>query len=151
MKYQESIIINAPKEQVAEYLHPKYAFEWMEGLQQYELTTGEWDEEGAVAEMRFKTGKREMNMTETLIDNQMPDEKTMTYDAKNVHNIVRNILETVDGNKTKYINDQEFQFSGFFMKAMGFLLPGLFKKQSRKYLKDFKAFVETEVQKNTVR
>ncbi|MEO2058942.1 MAG: SRPBCC family protein, partial [Mesonia sp.] len=40
------------------------------------------------------------------------------------------------------ISESEFQFSSFAMKVMGFLMPGAFKKQSLKYMKDFKAFVE---------
>ena len=41
------------------------------------------------------------------------------------------------------INDQEFRFKGF-MKIIGLLMPGAFKKQSKKYLEDFKYFVENE-------
>jgi hypothetical protein len=39
--------------------------------------------------------------------------------------------------------EQEFQFKGF-MKIIGFLFPGAFKKQSLKYLVDFKQFAEIE-------
>ena len=44
-------------------------------------------------------------------------------------------------NKTKFINEQEFQFKGF-MKIMGFFMPSAFKQQSRIYLQNFKEFVE---------
>ena len=36
----------------------------------------------------------------------------------------------------------EFQPSGFMMKTMALLMPGAFKKQSKKYMIDFKNFVE---------
>ena len=60
-----------------------------------------------------------------------------------VYNIVINRFEKVDKNTTRVINDQEFRFKGF-MKIIGLLMPGAFKKQSKKYLEDFKYFVENE-------
>nr|MBA3286280.1 SRPBCC family protein [Nitrosopumilus sp.] len=61
--------------------------------------------------------------------------------AKGVYNIVSNKLVKLSENKTKYITEQEFEFKGF-MKIIAFLMPGAFKKQSLKYQKDFKYFVE---------
>ena len=43
--------------------------------------------------------------------------------------------------KTKWITENEFKFSGF-IKIMGMLMPGAFKKESKKYLKQFKEFAE---------
>ena len=42
----------------------------------------------------------------------------------------------------EWVSESEFQFQGFGMKLFGFLMPGAFKKQSQKYLNDFKNFVE---------
>ena len=47
-------------------------------------------------------------------------------------------------NRTKYISEQEFQFKGF-MKVIGFIMPGAFKKQSMKYLEAFKNFAESQI------
>lgn len=44
-------------------------------------------------------------------------------------------------NSTKYITEQEFKFTGF-MRILGFLMPGAFKNQSQKYMRDFKRFAE---------
>ena len=72
----------------------------------------------------------------------MPHEFHVTYDAKGVHNIQRNYFKAIDENTSKWISESEFEFNGIFMKLMGFFMPGIFKKQSLKYLKDFKAFAE---------
>jgi len=40
------------------------------------------------------------------------------------------------------VSESEFEFAGFGMKLIGFLMPGAFKKQSLKYLTDFKDFAE---------
>ena len=65
----------------------------------------------------------------------------MTYTADGVYNIVTNRLVKISDNKTRFINEQEFEFKGY-MKVMGFFMPSAFKKQSRVYLEDFKEFAE---------
>ena len=54
-----------------------------------------------------------------------------------------NIFEELPDGRTKWTSKTEFQFAGFMMKVMGFLMPGAFKKQSKKYMNDFKAFAES--------
>ncbi|WP_337251640.1 hypothetical protein [Maribacter halichondriae] len=46
--------------------------------------------------------------------------------------------------------ETDFQFEGFMMKTMGFLMPGAFKKQSKKYMEDFKAFAEEGVSVDSI-
>jgi hypothetical protein len=67
----------------------------------------------------------------------------VSYKAGKVYNEVCNRFEEISENKTRVYNDQVFQFKGF-MKLMGWFMPGAFKKQSMKYLVDFKNFVEQE-------
>ncbi|HUM45393.1 MAG TPA: hypothetical protein PLD84_00600, partial [Chitinophagales bacterium] len=86
---------------------------------------------------------REMEMIETITVRNLPHEFSGTYEVNGVLNIVRNKFLPVGNNKTKHISEQEFQFSGF-MKVMGWLMPGVFKKQSMKYQQDFKTFAERE-------
>ncbi|MBD3275514.1 MAG: SRPBCC family protein, partial [Candidatus Marinimicrobia bacterium] len=45
-------------------------------------------------------------------------------------------------NKTKWIQENEFQFQSIPMKIFGFLMPGSFKKQTQEYLDNFKEFAE---------
>jgi hypothetical protein len=142
MKYAIDIIINAPIEKVTELFdnHEKRG-EWMKGLISSDLISGKQGQAGAKTKLKFKMGKREMEMTETIISRNFPDDFTVAYEAKGVYNIVISRFEKVDENTTRYINDQEFRFKGF-MKIMAFLMPGAFKKQSKKYLADFKTFIE---------
>jgi hypothetical protein len=88
-------------------------------------------------------GKREIEMIETITVRNLPQEFSGTYEAKGVFNIVKNYFRPVSDNKTKYINETEFQFSGF-MKLIGFLMPGAFRKESEKYLRQFKEFAEKQ-------
>lgn len=143
MKYTTEIEIDKPiDEVVALFDNADNLGKWMEGLQSFEHLSGEPGQVGAKSKLVFKMGKREIEMIETITVRNLPDEFSGTYEAKGVFNIVKNKFVPLSENRTKYISEQEFQFKGF-MKIIGFLMPSAFKKQSVKYLKDFKEFAES--------
>ena len=92
---------------------------WMEGLQSFEPISGTPGEVGSKSRLKFKMGKREIEMIETITAKNLPEEFTATYEAKGVFNIVKNSFEPLPNNKTKYTTEQEFQFKGF-MKLLVF-------------------------------
>ena len=142
MKYTCKIEINRPIHEVIELFdNVDNMYQWMKGLQSVEPISGVQGEVGAQMKLVFEMGKRKIEMIETITVKDLPREFSGTYDAKGVHNIVKNFFEPISDFKTLYITEQEFQFSGF-MKVIGFLFPGAFKKQSMKYLEDFKEFVD---------
>ena len=144
MKYTTEIEINQPVNKVVELFdNPDNMKEWMEGLQSFETISGTPGEEGAKAKLKYKMGKREIEMIETITKRNLPEEFTGTYETKGVFNIVKNRFIPIGDNKTKYVTEQEFQFSGF-MKMMGMFMPGAFKKQSLKYMNAFKEFAEKQ-------
>lgn len=145
MKYTVEIDIDLPVEKVVELFdNPDNLKKWMKGLQSFEHLSGEPGKPGAQSKLKFKMGNREMEMVETITKRDLPREFSGTYDVKGVHNIVKNFFVPLGPNKTKYKTEQEFQFNGIMMKLFGFLMPGMFKKQSMQYLKDFKEFAEKE-------
>jgi uncharacterized membrane protein len=144
MKYTVEIEIDRPIEKVIELFdNPDNLQKWMKGLLSMEHVSGTPGEPGAKSLLRFKMGNKEIEMTETIITRSLPEEFTATYEAKGVHNIVANRFLKLSEHKTKYSTEQEFEFSGF-MKMVAFLMPGVFKKQSMDFLKDFKEFVESQ-------
>lgn len=143
MRYTTEIIIDLPRDEFIKKLdNPKNMKHWQRGLVKYAALAGEPGLEGAQMELHYKMGKREITMTETIIKRNFPYEYHATYDAKGVHNIQNNYFKDIDDNKTKWVSESEFQFTGLMMKAMSFFMPGAFKKQSRKYMEDFKDFAE---------
>jgi len=144
MKYSQSVIINRPIDKVIELFDdPDNLYKWMDGLQEFEHLDGTPGEVGARSRMKFKMGKREIEMIETITVKDLPREFAGTYEADGVVNIVRNSFEPVGDDATRYSAENEFEFKGF-MKIIAFLMPGAFKKQSMKYLEDFKRFAESE-------
>jgi carbon monoxide dehydrogenase subunit G len=143
MKYTSEIEINKPIDQVIELFdNPDHMSKWMEGLQSFEPIRGKPGQVGAKSRLRFKIGKRNIEMVETITVSQLPEEFSGTYEAKGVLNIVKNKFMPLPGNRTRYVTEQEFQFKGF-MKIIGLLMPGAFRKQTMKSLNDFKNFAES--------
>ncbi len=142
MKYTTEITIDLPRDEFIKKLdNPENMKHWQRGLVSYEHLSENPGMEGAQMALKYKMGKREFEMVETIIKRNPPEEFHTTYDTKGVHNIQKNYFKEEDF-KTRWISESEFQFSGFGMKVMAFLMPGAFKKQSMKYLQDFKAFAE---------
>ncbi|QQS30815.1 MAG: SRPBCC family protein [Sphingobacteriales bacterium] len=143
MKYTVEIEINKPIDKVIELFdNVDNMGKWMEGLQSFEPLSGTPGQVGAKSKLRFKMGKREIEMIETITVRNLPEEFSGTYEVDNVFNIVKNKFVKISEERTKYITENEFQFKGIFMKIIAFLMPGAFKKQSLQYLNAFKKFAE---------
>ena len=144
MKYTQEIEIDLPRERVAAlFMDTANLPKWQPGFVSMTPVSGEPGTEGAVSALVYKMGKREIEMTETILRWNPPEQFDGIYEAKGIKNWQYNRIEPVGDSKTKWISTSEFQFKGF-MKLMALLMPGAFKKQSRKYLEQFKAFAEAE-------
>lgn len=143
MKYTTEIVIDLPREEVIRKLdNAENMKHWQRGLKNYKILEGTPGTIGAKMELEYLMGKRQVVLTETITKNDFPNEFHATYSAKSVHNIQRNFFHEIEPSKTRWVSESEFELSGFVMKMMAFLMPGAFKKQSLKYLKDFKNFAE---------
>ncbi len=147
IKYTAEIEINSNIDNVITLFDNPYNMkEYMDGIESYTVLNGNIRETGTKAELVVNyieedVVKRKIVMIEEIITNNLPEEKKVTYTADGVYNIVTNRFVKISNNKTKFINEQEFDFKGY-MKIMGFFMPSAFKEQSRVYLKNFKEFVE---------
>ena len=144
MKYTCEVEINQPVAKVVELFdNPDNMKLWMPGLISFEHLSGTHGQPGAKSKLKFGMNNREIEMIETVTVRNLPEEFSGTYEAKGVFNIVKNHFIPVAPDKTKYVTEHEFQFSGF-MKIMGLFMPGAFKKESQKHLNRFKEFAEKQ-------
>lgn len=142
MKYSNEIVIDKPRNEVVKLFNNsdnmKY---WQRGLVSFEHLTGEPGKPGAESFLKYKMGKREMEMIETITYNNLPEEFHGNYIAKGAINIMKNYFHEESG-QTKWVSVSEFKFSGF-MKLMAFFMgTKSFKKQSFQFMEDFKSFAE---------
>ena len=144
MKFQCSVIINKPKALVAELLNdPKNLGEWQDGFISYEHLTGDPGETGATALMKYDMKGRKLDLTETILENGMPDFFKAKYSCDPTENFLTLKISEIDANKTRIVEDIEYtRLSGILLKVMAFVLPNMFKNQAQKWLDQFKAFVE---------
>ncbi|MGB8376693.1 MAG: SRPBCC family protein [Salegentibacter sp.] len=144
MKYSTEIEIKAPRQEVVQKLQdPENLKYWQRGLISYENISGTPGEEGSKSYAKYQMGKREIDMTGQITRKNLPQELHYTFDAEKVHNIQENFFtETPDGH-TRWLSNNEFRFSGF-MKLVGFFMPGSFRKQTLRYMEDFKNFAEND-------
>ena len=142
MDYTVSNTINASLEDVsAKFLDPEGAMKWMEGLQKIEHVSGTPGEVGAKSDFYFIHRGKEMKISETILENNMPNQMKFGYNSSAGYNEVEMKFEKEGDSSVKQINNSYFELKGF-MKVFGFLFKGMFKKQSMKYLDGFKKYVE---------
>jgi Polyketide cyclase / dehydrase and lipid transport len=141
--FTNEIVVNRPLADVIRLFdNAENMKRWMPELVSYEHLSGAPGQPGATTKLVYKMGKGTCDMIETITVRDLPREFTGTYETKGVFNVVKNSFED-RGSSTLWINENEFRFSGF-MKVIAFFCKGMFRKQSRKFLENFKAFAESE-------
>ena len=74
MKYYGAIDIKQPIKKVTElFADPKNLKEYQDGFIRKELVSGKEGDDGAVSKMYYKFGNREMELTETITKNELPN------------------------------------------------------------------------------
>ena len=143
MQYESEILIEKP---IAEVIRKLASAEnmkhWQEGLVSTEHISGIPNEFGAKMKLNFDFGNRKMELIETITKYSYPKEFHTTYNTIGIRNIQQNYFERTAKGHTKWICKNEFEPTNFKMNAMLFLMPRAFKKQTKRYMKNFKNFIE---------
>jgi uncharacterized membrane protein len=144
MKFTCSVEINKPVEKVLELFdNTKNLKEWQDGFVSLEHLSGQPGEPGAKSKLIYKIGKREIELIETISIKNLPQEFSALYETKTMTNTMTNRFIPIGEEKTKYETEIEYtSFNGIMPKIMAFLMPGVFKKQTQKWLDQFKIFAE---------
>lgn len=138
--YSLEMEIGQPRAKIGELFgDPENLVYWQPGFISSEPIEGASNQHRLI----YSHGKGEMEMIETIEVDALPGEYTAVYSAKGMTMRVRNRFEEIDSQRTRWISDNEAQTSGILMKILGLLMPGCFKKQSRIFMENFKAFAET--------
>lgn len=146
MKFTCTVDIDKPREKVAQlFADPKYLTNYQDGFISKELLEGEAGQNGAISKMLYKQGKGQMELTETIVENNLPENFHAHYHHKHMDNTMHSQFIALSDTQTRYISEIEYTaFRGVLPKLMALLVPGLFKKQVQKWLQNFKVFVEKQ-------
>lgn len=143
MRYLQELVIALPRERVVELFDDAENLKkWQPDLLSFEHLSGDPGQVGAQSKLLYRMGKREIEMIETITLRDLPDAFNGTYEAKGVWNSVENRFIEEGPDQTRWTLVTEFKFQGIFMKLMGALMPGAFKKQTFTFMVQFKEFAE---------
>ncbi|WP_299229105.1 SRPBCC family protein [uncultured Psychroserpens sp.] len=146
MTYQYTIDINLPIDIVVKLWSDETNFhKWQDGFQSIELLEGKANTIDAKSKIILQQGKRSIELIETIICNDLPREKKALYEHVHMTNTQTTRFEKISKNKTKYTSKVTYtRFNGFMPKLLSKLFPNMFKKQSQKWMNQFKTFAENE-------
>jgi hypothetical protein len=144
MKYDTDIIVNKSIEEVMVFFkNPDYLKYWQRGLKSTKLLKGKSGEKGAKRKLLINLEGREITMIETITKCELPHHWHARYTSQGLVSIQQNYFEAKGEDKTYWKTTSEFQFEGY-MKIVGKLLPGIFKRRSKRVMLDFKSFAEKQ-------
>lgn len=153
MRYTNSIEIALPRERVAQLLaDPAHLPKWLRGMVVHEPLEGAHGELGTTSRVVLQSGKRQMEMTETITRREpadlarIPAGSVVHFDRETVGagmwSAVRDRLTEAGPDATLWESDSEFRFGNPVMRLMAKLMPAMFRNQSQQHMQDFKAFAE---------
>jgi len=146
MKANGSIIINAPRDKVAQYFgDPQYLDQYQDTFLRKVQISGNPGQNNAIAKMYYTQGKDEMELTETITNNNLPESFEAFYHHKHMDNTMKVTLTAISRNETQYDTEIEYTRVDWIMPRIFMtLLWGKFKKISELWTLNFKAFVEKQ-------
>ena len=144
MKYVCTVDIELPINQVISlWGNEDYFSNWQDGFQYIEHLEGQAGVVGAKSKILLQVGKRKIELIETIISNDLPREKKALYEHIHMTNTQTTRFERISDHITRYISEVEYtKFNGLMPNLMAKLFPGMFKKQSQKWMSQFKEFAE---------
>ena len=144
MKCQLELEIDRPREHVvALFLDPENLTAWQPDLVSYEqIGDGDPVAVGARLKQIHRMGRQQAEMIRTVTRNEYPEAFGATFETDGIWNLIENRFFDIDGMRTKWEVDAEFRCSGVFLKLMMMISPGMFRRQTLKFMQRFKAFAE---------
>lgn len=142
MKYITEIVVDKPIEEVMDlFKNADNLKHWQSGLQSTKLLKGKSGEEGAKRKLEINIEGRQVSMIETITKCELPHHWHARYTTDNMRSFQENYFEAKGKNQTYWKTTSRFEFQGY-MRIVGSVLPGIFKRRSERVMKDFKAFAE---------
>lgn len=143
MKYTTEIKVCVPLvEFVKKMDNTENLKHWQKGLSSAEHLSGDPGELGAKMKLTYTFGKRKMELIETVTKRNFPREFHANYKSNSAQNIQQNYFESTKDDCTLWRSKNEFIPLNLVMRILMFLMPSTFKKQTLKYMRDFKDFAE---------
>ncbi len=148
MVYTTEIMINKSIDEVMDlFKNPENLKSWQRGLKSTKLLKGESGQLGAKRKLYINIEGRDIEMIETITKCDLPKHWHARYTSKGLVSYQKNYFESIERNITYWKTTSRFEFHGY-MRIVGRLLPGIFKRRSKTVMQDFKNFAEKGISVN---
>ncbi len=146
MKFKGSLNIHQSREKlITIFMDVSSLKEHQDGFVKKELQSGNAGENGAISKMYYKHGKRDMILTETILNNNLPLSFEAHYHHKHMDNTMKYTFVKIDDHQTRYDYECEYtRIDWVLPKLMALVFPSMYKKQAGKWMKQFKEFAEKQ-------
>jgi len=144
MKFTCSVVIAKNRDDVVHLFdNPDNLQHWQDGFISLKHSSGTPGKAGAQSTIRYDIRGKKMDMLETVTKRNPPEEFHGTYEGDFGKNTMHNYFDVLGPESTRWRSELEYlEMNGFIMKTMAFLMPSIFKKQTQKWMDQFKAFAE---------
>jgi len=142
MKFSCKVDIDLPRERVVELFdNPDNMQHWQDDFISFEQLAGDSGSVGATAKVTYKR----VVLTETIIENNLPESFHGSYEGSWGKNLMKNYFDVLDSGTTRWRSEVDYlEMNGLVMKLMKTLMPNMFRKQTQKWMDQFKVFAENE-------
>lgn len=143
MRLTFEIVLDRSREDVwRAFDSPENLKKWQPSLVSFEPVSGTPGQVGAVSKLTYQEDGRTIELTETITSRREPEEFSGTYDSSSSSNTIRNTFSALDEQRTRWVIDTEFQFSGA-MRFMGPIMKGPIQKRFQGDIDRFKELVDS--------
>ena len=143
MRYRLEQEINLHRDRVfALMLDHQNLTKWQPDLLSVEHLSGVPGQVGAKTKQVNRQGKGELEIIETITVRKPPEELCATYEAGSVWNLIECRFYDIGNDRTRWVLTSDFRSTNIMLKLMTIFTPGMFKKQTAKFMNRFKEFAE---------
>ncbi len=144
MKFNCAVDIDLHRDRVVELFdNPENMQFWQDGFISFEPKSGIPGTVGAQSLVKYDIRGRKMTLTETITMRKLPEAFYGTYEGDFGKNSMNNDFKELGPQQTRWTAEVEYlEMRGFMMKLMAKLMPGIFKKQTQKWMDQFKVWSE---------
>jgi len=142
LKFRSEIEIEKPIDEVVELFNdPDNTLKWLEGLRSVKHLSGEPRQAGAKSEVVMDSAAGRMLITETIVNNNLPEAYIIRYEGLGYVSYSNYQFEELGAANTLFIIQQDVELRGA-LKLAGGLVRGTVKRQINRSTVCFKNFAE---------
>lgn len=144
MKFSCSTSVHLSKDQtIALYYDQEHFDKWQDGFKEKKLLEGVVSEVGSKSEILFDQNGRKLELIETILENKLPEYFVGQYDHIHMTNTMKTTFKELRNGGTEITNEIHYtKFHSTIPWLMAKIFPSMFKRQTQKWLDQFKSFAE---------